>query len=209
MIEDITKYLIDQYNPMAILWHGSRVRGDATPSSDYDILIITSTPNQVKSHEYHGAALDLEGASPDLKIIQAGDGSPIWPIQLLFDTVEKAGETLLRNTEKAYLTPRPSLSDSDWQARQAYTTRLINRIMSRGQDPLVRNLYLADFQYRMIRYWFEKNQRWTCSLYLALPIIEREDSAYFQLLKNLWSDDYPTACQELFDKIFNATSHQQ
>lgn len=59
MIEEIKKHLIAQYDPMAILLHGSQARGDATPTSDYDIVVITSKPDLVKSHTSKGVPWTL------------------------------------------------------------------------------------------------------------------------------------------------------
>ena len=48
MIDEITKYLMQTYNPKAILMHDSRVRGDYVHTSDYDLVLVTPDPKKLR-----------------------------------------------------------------------------------------------------------------------------------------------------------------
>lgn len=97
--------------------------------------------------------------------------------------------------------PSP-LNNKEWKTRRNYTQRLFDRLTSRGDDLMVRKYYLGDFYERMVRYWFEKNCKWTASFFRALPIIKEEDSDFYRNLEGLWTENYLVNAQELFVKIF-------
>ncbi|MBX9977870.1 MAG: nucleotidyltransferase domain-containing protein [Alphaproteobacteria bacterium] len=201
MIESITQHLMQIYSPHAILLHGSRARGDAVTTSDYDLVIILDNPVTAQPHIFKGCALDICGLFPDIHVLKTGN-TPIWPIQLLYDHEKMWGECIMAETKRVFDAGPEALLEHEWTNRFNYTTRLMSRLLSRGDDLMIRNYYLGDFYERMIRYWFEKKCVWTMSIYKALPHIEAADPVFYAHLKGLWADNFRNECKRLFDMIF-------
>lgn len=203
MIDKITEYLIQKYNPKAVLMHGSRVRGDYVPTSDYDLVLVKSDPKKITPHTYNECSLDVYGIDLNEQIIETSGHVPIWPIEILFDDGDGIAAKLCEQTHAKFLQKPNPLTNEEWDNRFNYTKRLLDRIISRGEDPMIRNYHLGDFYERIVRYWFEKNCMWTVSFYRALPIIEKQDPDFYNNLRRLWSEDYLKGAQRLFEKIFS------
>lgn len=202
MIGEITAYLINTYSPKAILIHGSRVRGDYVATSDYDLVVVTSESEKVSPHIYKGCSLDVYGIDLHELMIETSNKTPIWPIEILFDDNDRIGLKLCKQTHAKFLEGPKPLTKEECTNRFTYTKRLLDRIVSRGEDPMIRNYYLGDFYERMVRYWFKKNHIWTVSFYRALTIIENQDPEFYNDLQHLWNEDYLKSVQRLFEKIF-------
>lgn len=200
-LDKIFDYLVKKYAPEAILLHGSRLRADAAETSDYDIVLVASNTEEIYPHEYEGIALDISAVSSDVNIIENGNKTPNWPLKVLYDATG-IGKKICEETEQAYQKGPKPLSDQEWHNRTNYTKRLIHKIEARGHDVSIRHYYLADFYMRVIRYWFEKRNKWTVSPYRALPIIENEDPSFFIALQNLWTDSYLSAIHKINKALF-------
>lgn len=85
MLKEITTYLIQKYDPKAILMHGSRVRGDYVLTSDYDLAVVTTEPEKVTPHAYKEYSLDVSGISITSQLIETSAKVPIWPLEVLFE----------------------------------------------------------------------------------------------------------------------------
>lgn len=200
-LEKICDYLLKKYEPKAILLHGSRLRGDATDLSDYDLVLIAPNVEEVYPHQYQDAMLDLDAATPDIRVIETGNKVPNWPLGILYDS-EGIGERICKETERAYKKGPIPLSDQEWTNRSHYAKRMISKIHARGHDLSVRRYYLSDFYMRVIRYWFEKRRKWTVSPYRALPIIKLEDPDFFLALQDLWTDSHLSALDKVNQMLF-------
>lgn len=202
MIKEITTHLIQQYNPEAILMHGSRVRGDYVQTSDYDLAVIAAEPEKIVPHIYNGCSLDVSGITVTTQIIETASRVPIWPLEILFEDSSKIGSMLRQQTYAKFLKGPGPLASKEWENRRNYTQRLFDRLSARGAELMVRNYYLGDFYERMVRYWFEKNCKWTVSFFRALTIIEEADADFYKNLEGVWTEDYLVNARQLFEKIF-------
>jgi len=201
-LNKIRDYLVEKYAPEAILLHGSRLRDDAPDTSDYDIVMIGSNTENVYPHEYESMMLDIDAQPLSTNLLETGSKVPIWPLKILYD-VNRIGEKIYQETEHAYKNGPTPLSDQEWSNRSNYTKRLIDKIKARGDDVSVRHYYLAVFYMRVIRYWFEKKNKWTVSPYRAFPIIQTEDIDFFVELQNLWTDSYLSAIHKINKALFD------
>lgn len=203
MLKLITDHLQDKYQPKAILLHGSRARGDALPESDYDIAIILSESILIFPYEYNGVMLDIKAFPLNTEILETSTGVPKWPLQILYDDQDRIGERIYEETKKVYEDSPPSLSSQEWANRRNFLKRLVYKIEGHGKDDLsIRHYYLADFYTRVIRYWFEKQKKWTVSAHLALPIIKAEAPKFFVNLNKLWTEEYAKALQNIELELF-------
>ncbi len=202
MLDKITTHLVQKYEPKAILMHGSRVRGDYVATSDYDLVVVTIAPEKVAPHSYNGCALDVCGVSVDAQTIETANKIPIWPIEVLFDDGGNIASKLCQQTHEKFLKGPDSLTNIEWENRLNYSQRLFYRLNNRGHDLMLRRYYLGDFYERMVRYWFEKNCRWTVSFFRALPVIKKTDPDFYKNLEGLWAENYLVNARRLFVKIF-------
>lgn len=202
MLDQIVEYLVSQYKPKSILLHGSRARGDHSDKSDYDITLIEPNTTKATSHRFLDYQLDINLVPKDCNIITTGSNIPTWPVQILFDDYDQIGLKIVQRTKQAYKNGPNTLGKDDWNNRKYYAERLINKIDSRGTEPLTRYYYLSEFYMRIIRYWFEKNNLWTVSPYRALPYIREKDKAFAEMLENLWSENYMSAAINLYESLF-------
>lgn len=200
-LEELTTYLKEKYHPKAILFHGSRARGNAFDSSDYDFALITQKPDSIKSEAYNGCALDISGVSPTERILKAGQ-TPIWPCLVLFDDADGLGEHLAKKTHEAFVKGSFPLTKEELENRYNFSKSLLQRIQGRGVVPLVRFYYMGDFYQRVLRYWCELNQKWTMSVYLLLPLIATEDPIFYQYLQDLWTENYQSASLKIHLHLF-------
>jgi hypothetical protein len=201
-LNKIRNYLLEKYAPEAIFLHGSRVRGDAADTSDYDIVMITSDANDIFSHDFEGMMLDIAAYPLNTHILEVGNKVPNWPLKILHDTND-IGKRIYEETELAYKNGPTLLSEQEWKNRINYTERLIDKIKARGNNVSIRRYYLSDFYMRAVRYWFEKKNRWTVSPYRALPLIQAEDPDFFIELQNLWTDSYLSALYKINEILFD------
>ena len=199
--EDIVTYLKSKYRFKAVLLHGSRARGDAFGTSDYDLALITGNPDIIRPESYNGCALDMSGVCPTEKILKAGQ-TPIWPCLVLFDDADCLGERLTKQTHEAFEKGPLPLAREELENRCNFSKRLLQRIRGRGTDPLVRFYYMGDFYHRVLRYWCELNQEWTRSVYLLLPFIAKKDPVFYQYLQDLWTEAYQNTALSIHLHLF-------
>jgi predicted nucleotidyltransferase len=201
-IENIRDYLLRTYKPKAILFHGSRLRDDASPESDYDIVLVAPKLTDIYPHQYEDVMLDVSSAPLDVEIIEAGNKVPVYPLVVWYDT-DGVGEKIYQRTEQAYKNGASALSEQEWDNRSNYTKRMIKKIEARGESVAIRQYYISDFYMRVIRYWFEKKRKWTVSPYRALPIIQAEDPLFFSFLENLWTENYLLSAHQIEQILFD------
>lgn len=202
-MEKIIAYLRQNYNPKAIILHGSRLREDCPSTSDYDLVLVGSNEHVIVPHRFEDVMLDIGNVAIDTPIIEAGNNVPVWPLQVLFEDEAALGTALSERTHAAYLRGAAPLSAQEWENRKNYMARMLDKLEARGADPAIRRYYLSDIYTRVLRYWFEKRNRWTLTAYLALPVIQKEDAAFHRLMEALWGEDYRDAARKLESLLFN------
>lgn len=201
-IQNIVSYLLETYRPHALLLHGSRARGDHTPHSDVDIVVVTDQTAAVDLHHFSIFKLDLSLIDSKTQEIKSGN-TPIWPLKILYDDHNQYGLHLVHDAKQQYDKGPTPLSKQEWENRKHYTERLMQRIIDRGDNFLVRQYYLGDFYERIIRYFYEKNNYWTQSIYKALPEIQDQNPIFYSHLNKLWTSDYAQAIVQLYNQIFS------
>lgn len=202
-LDDICAYLKETWQPRAILLHGSRASGAAASNSDYDMALVVDDPDAVMPCDYQGAMLDLSGLHPDAARVETTSKTPCWPVIVLHDDAAGAGAGIAARTETAFLKGPAPLTPQEWRNRANYTQRLMHKISDRGADEALRRYYLSDLYPRLVRYWFEKKNRWTLPAHRALPAIAAEDHDFYKNLAALWSAGYLSAIKNLQKALFD------
>jgi hypothetical protein len=201
MLDAITDYLKETYQPQAILLHGSRARGDAAPSSDYDLTLI-GAKGFMHPAGFKGAQLDLSAEPADVPVLLSHE-VPTWPIQVLYDDKHGYGAALAARTEAAFREKPPRVPEDKIMNRKNYMRRIYARICERGENKVLRTYYMGDLVERCIRYRAELRREWPQSLHASLIAIKAEDPHFHDLLERLTGDDYIAAVAEIFRTLFD------
>jgi predicted nucleotidyltransferase len=61
--------LVAAFDPEAVYLFGSRARGDATPLSDFDLMVITQSDEDIASVDLAGAYAPLQGLGIACEVI--------------------------------------------------------------------------------------------------------------------------------------------
>lgn len=196
----ITDYLKNKYQPQAIILHGSRARGDAVAGSDYDLTLLMD--GDIDGELYQGRRLDLSAEPADCPVLYAARNVPIWPLQILYDDKHGYGAALLTRTRAAFDAGPEKLPAQEWENRRAYIARLLTRLEARQQDTLLANLYMGDLLERAVRYWCEKQGRWTQSPHRLLAVIKAEDPLFYVQLEGLFGKDRLSHAKAIEELLF-------
>jgi predicted nucleotidyltransferase len=82
--ESAVKYLLERYQPAAVLLYGSMAKGTATSASDIDLAVLVNRPQLPDAMELAASRTELEhmlGREVDLVVLDAV--SPILAMQIL------------------------------------------------------------------------------------------------------------------------------
>lgn len=199
--QSILDHLVATYKPLAIVQHGSRVRGDAGAGSDYDITILTATDCSSQPYIYEGAAVDVSDERPDMPVLLSHN-VPTWPLLAVYDT-DGSGAALVARTKAAFEKGPDALTAEQIDNRKNFIKRYYSRLGARGSEPALRLFYLGEMAERFIRYYFELRQRWTQSYHVMVATIAAEDATYKVQLDALAGDDYMKAMASLYERLFN------
>lgn len=199
--QSIIDQLVATYKPLAIVQHGSRLRGDAGAGSDYDIVILTATASDAHPYVMDGMNIDVSDERPDVPVLLSHD-VPTWPLLAVYDT-DGSGAALVARTKAAFERGPDALTEAEIENRKNFIKRYYGRLTTRGDDRALRLFYLGEMTERFIRYHFELRQRWTQSYHVMVATIAAEDPDYKAQLDALAGDDYMKAMATLYERLFN------
>ncbi len=190
--QKIVEYIQKTYNPVGIILHGSRARGDAMPKSDWDLLVLVD-------HDFiqttYGVEVEGEYLDPFVmktpvtreSFLKEGYLVPaLTKAKILFDHEENAENAI--SLAKELHTKGKILSPEEIENRKQFVSRCLNRMHDASEsDPLVFQCRLGrDFLPRALDYWFMiLHKRWSESVRVALEVIAKEDQEYFMWLQIL------------------------
>jgi hypothetical protein len=201
--QNLLQYLIDKYQPYSIILHGSRLSGNASENSDVDLEIIAENPDDISPEIWQGIPLDVTGIAKTDDIFLA-KGIPLFPTLLLYDTAEGFGQGMIDRTNAAYQAGPEPLSASEISSKMNFLSRMYYRLKTRQGEPLLlQRYYIAETYQRLIRYYFEVNQKWTQTIYLALPDIRNEAPTFHEILEKLHTEHYMQAIEEAYAFLFH------
>ncbi len=210
--QKIVEYLKEKYNPLGIILHGSRARGDAGKNSDWDLLVLVT--DDFEQVSYGG---EIDGQVIDPKIVKA----PIMEAffkkhnylipalaggKILFDVNENALSTI--NFAKKLDDKGMDLSSLEIENRRQFMLRSLGRLTDSLENIELFNYRIGnDFASRAIDWWFMVlNNKWSESARIALETIKKDDPEYFSwieiILGNKDSQSKLVACENVYKKLF-------
>jgi predicted nucleotidyltransferase len=174
----LTKHLIETYNPIAIVLHGSRANGNAREHSDWDFMLFVHEKKGAQRKIEHGANIELKQILypvADDKIKDTfGYAFRTENIKVLFDPENIIPALLAKN--EAILEKGNQFEESDRMARFAFLKSALDGMTDYADDRIAFFGKKAEFHDRAIPAWFRfLHKEFKPSDYIALPRIKEQD----------------------------------
>lgn len=211
MNANLVKILLDTYDPLAIILHGSYAREDNLPESDIDIYIVVESVNEASKkriREFEGHILDLDFLTKEEVIspsINERFGYNLSDGKVLFDTDDIA-KTLVENALALYSKGR-NLTEDEIEARKYFYTRSLGRLRDSVDSPVSFEVRFGDLYGKLPRYWCElKQDTWGKSIRSTVKEMQEKDIFYLnklELLPKETNEGRITILIELFDYLFS------
>lgn len=187
-LEDhITSYLKKKYNPDAIVLMGSRARGTAHKTSDWDICIYTDKDFRGGFFYYKDQGLDITFKPLPRDSWLTIHYGPIHPFKILLDNTNGVLIDILKRTRDAYQKGPLKLYKSGCKDRLDKTRRLLDKIKHYEKQRDIQFYYAGIFYEFAIRVWFEQQNLWPLPPAEALPHFKKSDLTYWKLLNTFIS----------------------
>lgn len=159
MIKALTEELSSQFACHTIILYGSRARGQATPTSDYDIAGICKTSTKTRI-----ARFDTKyQVFVDLFVYPENELNPLQEEHLcmhegvIIKEKKEFGTNLLANINKAINEP-PLIPDYELEVRRVWYQKMLTRASTRDIDGIYRHNWVLHvliedyFVFRSLRY---------------------------------------------------------
>jgi len=212
--KEIKEYLVNKYQPQAIILHGSRASDNYRPNSDWDFFVFVKEGEQNKKEAceiYNEQALDVVFVNyPNIsemflnKLVAVSHS-----IETLYEIEEGVGEKIVK---KAKETRAKGITLSKEEKELIIFTiyKSVNNLTDLQENDAVFFFRLGrDFFRQVLNGWFRviKNE-YSLPPYLSIPYIQKNDPEYYSLLEVLWSTksnkEKVDAAKLIFQKIKNS-----
>ena len=180
---NITEYLKVEFDPEVILLGGSRAKGKETEKSDWDLFLIGNKKGKAGLVEFEGQRLDITFKSwPEEDKPLTIPSGPLWPLKVLVDNSNGKLSKVLVKTEKDFGKGPLTLYKNGVLERFEKLDSWKRKIEKYADNPMVEYFYAGIFYEIAIRAWFELQDKWSLAPAESLPIIQNEDSEFYDLL---------------------------
>jgi predicted nucleotidyltransferase len=209
--EKIVSFLREKYNPVAVLLHGSRAVGKERTHSDWDIILLLNGDVSKKGYREEIEREDVEWKAFN---VPAEESSvyEIFDVYLQFAKVlweeDAVGTKLLDRAREEYAKgPKPYTDDEIRREKQFFH----HKIQGLKDDQDTQYLFfrhLCVLRTQAMRLWFELiNKRFSQPLYLAMPLIQKEDPDFYKNLVSFTAFDTAPAekirdAEAMFERLF-------
>lgn len=183
--DKIVAYLVEKYNPTAVILHGSRANGHARQHSDWDFILLTNKEVGIPRFIEFGENIEVKEfllPIPDDKVDETfGRYFYRENLEICYDPQNLVPDLISKkeaSTKKGY-----NIKDADRIARFAFLKSFLNSIIDYKDEPLIVFSKKAEFYTATLHSWFKfvRNEP-SVPNYLALPYIQKEDSEFYDLL---------------------------
>lgn len=189
--DQIVAFLKQKYKPTAVILHGSRAVGEERAHSDWDIIMLFSGDVPRKGYREEIEGEDVEWKAFNIPK-ESESVTEIFDVYLQFAKVlweeNAVGSKLLERAKEEYLRgPKPYNEDEVRREKQFFQHKIQGLIDDKDTQYLFFR-HLCVLRTQATRLWFEllKN-RFSQPLYLAMPLIEKEDPEFHKNLVSFTS----------------------
>lgn len=183
--EELTSYLLEKYDPVALVLHGSRANGWSREHSDWDFVLFTNKDAKPLTREI------VFGANIELKqiILPVPEGKFLGfffrteNTKILHDP-EGIAEKLIKLND-GIVQMGNNYTAEDRIKRYAFLCSALDGIVDYADEPMNMFDKKIDFYTRAVDSWFRffKNE-FEPSHYIAFPRIKEDDPEYFSLIED-------------------------
>ncbi len=182
-------HLVKKYQPDAIILMGSRARGTAENTSDWDIIVYTNDEHKGGFFNFQKQILDVTFKPLPHDSWLTIHYGPVYPATVLYDASKGVLDRLLKKTEAAYQ-KGPLLLYHDGCAERVKKLRQQYFKIKRHEIRHDVQYYYAGIFYEFaIRVWFEQQNIWPLPPAEGLPFIEKSDPLYWRFLNSFTCAD--------------------
>ncbi len=185
MKEEITRHLINKYEPTAIILHGSRAGNFAQSDSDWDLYVFVNDGVLGGVEKYKNQQLDIDIVSLPFSFSDPMKrfGTSLRYAEILFDS-QNFAKDLLANM-KAMYDQFSGFSKEQVYAKQLFLERALVRLNRYSENKMLFHFYAGSLFRDVVRLWFEVGGRWPEPAYKAISIIADKDPDFYQHLEVL------------------------
>ena len=146
-IDAIVQELRDKFHCYTFILYGSRARGDAKETSDYDIMGITAEGNAVirDARIWNGFYLDAF-VYPESKISTPDESMLSFRGGIVLSEMNGMGTLLLKRIEELYLAGPKLLPSHEIQVRRVWARKMLDRAKTGVRGSMERKLLLRNLQ---------------------------------------------------------------
>jgi hypothetical protein len=182
--DDITRHLVLEYKPKAILLAGSRAQGLGSEGSDWDIYVYADKDYQSRYVMWMGYRLDLT-----IREWKSVAGSPLtnpygplFPVVILYDATHGVLDSMLRKTQAIHNKGPRKAYPIGCAERREKLLRWVEKLAKHEASPEM-SLYYSGIAFEaLVRVWFEERNLWPLPPTQAFAFIARKDRSYSRLL---------------------------
>jgi hypothetical protein len=182
----ITEELVRNFDPDAVILHGSRARGMARESSDWDFILIYESETTHKNNRatMHGQNIEYTVVSLPVKDIWETFGIKLNHAKVVYEKTS-VGSTLLSQAQKFY-NEGVYWSDAKKESHCLWFEGRIEGMKHYIDQPEMFYKYFSDLYSRLTNYWYWlKQNKHSEPIYVAVPDIATKDPEYANLLIQL------------------------
>ncbi len=203
MLNTIVVYLQKEFEPDAIILHGSRARGMERAHSDWDFVLLYKEGKQRPTNGrrlYDGQNIEFVVSSvPVASVLDVFD-TKLYGAKIVYEN-DGIGTAVLDQASKEY-EQGLSWSDDKKAAHKLWIEGRIDGMRDCVNEPLLFYKYFADFYSRVFNYWYWiKKGDYSQPVYIALKDLEKEDPKYLVLVEDLFKQQSLEAKIEVCEKI--------
>ncbi|MEK7531743.1 MAG: nucleotidyltransferase domain-containing protein [Patescibacteria group bacterium] len=184
--QKIVEKLKEKYHPAAILLHGSRAVGKERKHSDWDIIMIfdKKIPKEGYREEINGEDVEWKAFTIPAKEKSITE---IFDVYLQFAKVlwekDEIGSNLLKMATAEYAKGPKQYTEDEIRREKQFFSHKIQGLIDDQDTQYLFFRHLCVLRTLAIRLWFELlNKRFSQPLYLAMPLIKKEDLRFYRNL---------------------------
>lgn len=206
--KEIFEYLKNLYDPIAIVLTGSRVTGNISSHSDWDIYVFTNQEFKSGLNEHAGELLDItliKYPTPTDFILDT-KYHPEQHLKIIYDLSGGWINEIVERTKDKYTKGPSDIPAVEYERLKKIMRRYIQKVLGRRETKGLAFYYLGIFYEISLRLWFQIRNEWPLPPYEALPHIQKSDPKFFELLEEIQDSNNTNgqivAAEGIYKKLF-------